>query len=100
MAIQQRRLAQSRAEGGFALRVYHQKERRKRMPRFLVKCGCCEQRLEIYYSSDFLEINGVCASVENWRELLLPLLYPNSPIPGNRTESWQLTKGLTCLPAN
>jgi hypothetical protein len=76
-----RRLGQSRPEGGFALRVYHQKEQDKRMPRYLVKCGCCDQRLEIYYSPDGLEINGVYATVENWREILLPLLGLDSSPP-------------------
>src|SRR6266849_5593474 len=74
-----RKFAQSRTEGGFALRLYHQKERRKRMPRYLVKCGCCDEQLEIYYSEDDLEINGVYGSIENWREVLLPLLHVKAP---------------------
>jgi len=81
MAPQNKRLAQPRSEGGFALRVSHQKGRGKRMPRYRVKCGCCEQQLEIYYSAEDLEINGVIASVENWREVLLPLLFPDQLPP-------------------
>jgi hypothetical protein len=69
-----RRLAQARPEGGFALRVYHRVGSEKRLPRYLLKCGCCDQQVEIYYAEDGLEINGVYASVENWREVLLPLL--------------------------
>jgi hypothetical protein len=76
-----KRLTQARPEGGFALRVYHQQGRGKRMPRYLLKCGCCDQQLEIYYAPECLEINGVIASVENWREILLPLLSPNEPPP-------------------
>jgi hypothetical protein len=36
----------------------------------------CHNKLEIYYDVDGedLEIAGVFASVENWREILLPLL--------------------------
>src|SRR5438128_2391504 len=75
------RLTQPRPEGGFALRVYQQKARGKHMPRLLIKCGCCEQKVEIHYDPDCLEINGVMASVENWREILLPLLCPSQQPP-------------------
>src|SRR5262249_28188447 len=84
MASPSKRRAQSRPEGGFALRVYHQEGRGKRMPRYLIKCGDCDERLEIYYSADMLEINGAIASVENWREMLLPLLYPEQAARGTR----------------
>jgi hypothetical protein len=43
-------------------------------PRYLLRCGCCDKALEIYYGPDDLEINGVYGSIENWREILLPLL--------------------------
>lgn len=51
-------------------------------PRFLVRCGCCEESLEIYYNDkptrnphrDSLEINGVNGTVDQWRKVLLPLL--------------------------
>jgi hypothetical protein len=69
-----KKLALSRPEGGFALRVYHKKQSGKRGPRYKIKCGCCDEQLEIYYDTETLEINGVLASVENWREVLLPLL--------------------------
>lgn len=50
--------------------------------RLLVRCGCCDQSLEIYYDEkstggphrDSLEINGVNGTVDQWRQLLLPLL--------------------------
>ena len=44
------------------------------MPRYLVKCGDCDNKIEIHFDDQILEINGVIASVENWREVLLPLL--------------------------
>jgi len=60
--------------GNPEIRVYHKKGRGKQMPRYLLKCGCCDARLEIYYSDDGLEIGGVNGSIEDWREILLPLL--------------------------
>ena len=56
------------------IRVYHRKDQGKRGARYLLKCGCCNEKLEIYYDDDSLEINGVQGSIENWREILLPLL--------------------------
>lgn len=44
------------------------------MPRYLLKCGCCNERLEIYYDDEGLEINGVNGSIDDWREILIPLL--------------------------
>ncbi|MFP3975355.1 MAG: hypothetical protein ACLFVK_03935 [Dehalococcoidia bacterium] len=56
------------------IRVYHRAAHGKQSPRYLLKCGDCEQRLEIYYGEDGLEIGGVHGSIEDWREILLPLL--------------------------
>ena len=56
------------------IRIYHKKETEKRSPRYLLKCGCCEQKVEIYYDEDGLEIGGVNGAIEDWREILLPLL--------------------------
>ena len=39
-----------------------------------MKCGCCDEKLEIYYDDEGLEINGVNGSTDDWREILLPLL--------------------------
>jgi hypothetical protein len=44
------------------------------MPRYLLKCGCCDEKLEIYYDDEGLEINGVNGSIDDWREIFLPLL--------------------------
>jgi hypothetical protein len=73
------------------IRVYHKKGVRKKSPRYLFKCGCCEQKLEIYYSEDGLEINGVNGAIQDWRDLLLPLLLIEQK--GNKLRS--LTGGST-----
>lgn len=56
------------------IRVFHKKQKGKISPRYLLKCGCCDESLEIYYSKDDLEINGILGTIDNWREILLPLL--------------------------
>ena len=47
-----------------------------RDPYLLIKCGCCDEKVTIDYdeASLELEINGVSATVEDWRDVLLPLL--------------------------
>ncbi len=74
MLATNRKLARTRSDGYFDIRVFHRSQRAKKDPRFLFKCGCCGEKLEVYYGGDSLEINGVMGSVQNWRELLLPLL--------------------------
>lgn len=69
-----RKIGITRPEGYFAIRSFHRSKKGKKDPRFLFKCGCCDGKLEVYYSGESLEINDVMGSVENWRELLLPLL--------------------------
>ena len=49
-------------------------EKGKQSPRLLLKCGCCDQKLEVYYGGDSLEINGVHGAVQDWRGLIEPLL--------------------------
>ena len=62
--------------GNPQIRVYHKKAVGKQGARYLLKCGCCNSKFKIYYGDDeFLEIGGVCGTVEDWREILLPLLY-------------------------
>ena len=56
------------------IRVYHRKGTGKKSPRYLLKCGCCDEKIEIYYGEDGLEIGGVNGAVEDWREILFPLL--------------------------
>lgn len=60
--------------GNWVPRVYHRSSRGRKGPRYLIKCGCCEESIEIYYGEGSLEIGGVNASVEDWRKILLPLL--------------------------
>src|SRR3982074_3529985 len=64
-----------------APRVYRRKGRGKQSARLLIKCGDCDQKFKIYYGpeGEDLEIAGVLASVENGREILLPLLQKRSP---------------------
>lgn len=56
------------------IRIYHRSGKAKKGPRYLLKCGCCQEKLEIYYADDGLEVGGVNGSIEDWREILLPLL--------------------------
>jgi hypothetical protein len=56
------------------IRVYHKKGVGRKMTRYLLKCGCCDEKVKIYYADDGLEINGVNGTIEDWREILLPLL--------------------------
>jgi transcription elongation factor Elf1 len=63
------------------IRIYHKKGTFKKSPRYLLKCGCCGNKLEIHYDTetadlkyDSLEIGGVYGHIDDWREILLPLL--------------------------
>jgi hypothetical protein len=69
-----KKMAIAAESGGWKLRIFHRRGVGKQSPRFLVKCGCCESSVKIYYGDEILEINGVCASLGEWRQLLLPLL--------------------------
>jgi hypothetical protein len=60
--------------GHAQIRIYRRKGTGKKCPRYLLKCGCCDQKLEIHYAEDGLEIGGVNGALEDWREILLPLL--------------------------
>lgn len=53
-------------------RCWWKKGRKKKSPRVLIKCGDCNNKVEIYYDKNEewgIEINGVMASNEWWREL-------------------------------
>ncbi len=56
------------------IRIRHRKGKGKRSPFYTLRCGCCDRKLEIYYSDDGLEIGGVNGAIDDWREILLPLL--------------------------
>ena len=38
------------------IRLYHKAGKGKKSPRYLLRCGCCERKLQIYYADDGLEI--------------------------------------------
>ncbi len=79
MSTHNRKLLQRRADGYCALRVFARKRRGKQSPRLLIKCGDCDNALEIYHDPEHpedIEIGGVLASMANWCEILLPLLQP------------------------
>jgi hypothetical protein len=69
-----RKMAVMDEDGGMRLRVFHRRGRGRQSPRLLVKCGCCEESLKIYYDEYGIEINGVHASGAEWRRVLLPIL--------------------------
>jgi len=57
------------------LRVWYKKRKGKKSARYLIKCGDCDKKIEIYYGDDEnLEINGVNSSKKEWRKILIPLL--------------------------
>jgi hypothetical protein len=72
--VRRNRFYDTKRFGQPQIRVFHRAGKGKRMPRYLLKCGCCENKLEIYYDPDGLEIGGVNGAVEDWREILAPLL--------------------------
>jgi hypothetical protein len=74
--MKNKKMCQSRKDGSLELRIFEKKGSGKKCPRLLVKCGCCDEKVEIYYDKNFIEINGVNGSVASWREVLLPLLDP------------------------
>ena len=73
--------------GNLPLRVSYRSKRGRNGARILIKCGCCNQSLEIYPADDpknfplseSIEINGVNGSVAQWRELLCPLMGMKDP---------------------
>lgn len=64
------------------LRVWRRKGRGKMLPRIRIKCGCCDQFMDIRPddlvtadpSMNILEISGVMGTVDQWKQVLLPLL--------------------------
>lgn len=61
------------------LQITRRKERRITAhrtvdPCITIGCGCCDENVEIFYSADSLEINGVNGTVDQWQKVLLPLL--------------------------
>jgi hypothetical protein len=72
------------------LRRSYRKPNRRKKGRILVRCGCCDEKLEIVTDKPefqmgadshrtLVEINGVAGTIDQWRKILCPLL--NVPIP-------------------
>lgn len=62
-------------EGGDKLRIYYTARKpNKRLASVRIKCGCCPQEVVVCYDDQTLEINGVIASIGEWRRVLGPLL--------------------------
>ncbi|MGA2542159.1 MAG: hypothetical protein ABSG78_11450 [Verrucomicrobiota bacterium] len=56
------------------IRLRHRKGVGLKSPSYVLRCGCCDKKLEIFYSDDGLEIGGINGALEDWREILLPVL--------------------------
>lgn len=50
-------------------RVWAYKAKGKKSPRLLIRCGDCQNKIEIHYSNEDLEINGVLAGKDQWRKI-------------------------------
>jgi hypothetical protein len=76
MAPAKKKRLRRRGDGYPVPRIYHRKAQGRKSARLLIKCADCDCKFEIYYGPDGedLEIAGVLASIERWREILLPLL--------------------------
>lgn len=69
-----KKLYQNDPQAFCSLRIYDRKQKGVQSARRLVKCGDCDNSVEIYHGDNSLEINGVLGSIENWKEVLLPLM--------------------------
>jgi hypothetical protein len=56
------------------IRLRHRKCKGVKSPRYVLRCGCCDEKVEIFYSDDGMELGGVNGALEDWREILLPLI--------------------------
>lgn len=62
------------------MRVWNRKRKGLKSNRLLLKCGDCDEHLQIHYpdlsdkSDDLIEIGGVSASRKNWIDILKPIL--------------------------
>ena len=82
------RMNKIRNDGHVGIRIYHKKKQGKQSARYLLKCGCCDKSLEIFYGDedDTIEINGVVGSKKNWLEILSPIL------EDAKSNTWNITK--------
>ena len=72
--LKNKKMCQNHESGYIMPRVYERASKGSKGPRVLVKCGCCDEKVEIYYDDETLEINGVLATIGDWEKILLPLL--------------------------
>jgi hypothetical protein len=65
------RICQMRKDGRFNIREYFTpfNEKTKKGAHVTLKCGCCDEKVIIYFSQDGIDINGVSGSLNNWKEL-------------------------------
>jgi hypothetical protein len=56
------------------IRIRHRPATGKKCSHYVLRCGCCTESFRVYYAEDGLEIGGVNGAIEDWREILLPLL--------------------------
>jgi hypothetical protein len=75
------------------IRVWHRKEKKLKgggikSACYHLKCGCCNSTVDIWYGGGGIEINGVNGTIEDWREILLPLLDPKN----NKKDNWWRNK--------
>jgi hypothetical protein len=56
------------------IRVRHKPGTGKKSPYYALRCGIRSESLRICSADDSLEIGGVNGAIEDWREILLPLL--------------------------
>lgn len=79
------------------IRVKHGKGTKKTGPYLLVRCGDCQEgQFKIFYHDTelhgdeeiLLEIGGVFGDVDNWREILCPILGINLENGFPQNETW------------
>jgi hypothetical protein len=68
------RFYDTRRFGQPQIRLRHRKGVGLKGPSCVLRCGCCDKKLEIFYSDDGLEVGGINGALEDWREILLPML--------------------------
>jgi hypothetical protein len=68
------RFYDTRRFGQPQIRLRHRKGSGVKCPSYVLRCGCCDKKLDIFYSDGGLEIGGVNGDLEDWREILLPVL--------------------------
>jgi hypothetical protein len=82
-----RRMALSDEHNVWIPRVYLSRVDRSGTARMFVKCGCCDQSVEIWHGDGTLEINGVIASPAEWKKILFPPTFDTREEPGMRRQN-------------